>query len=214
MQKHQSNFEFSVLFGQSPPSSEASPAILNYTILAVDNNYQTDQQLWNDYFEATMRSADHYIEYGFVTLQGAIDEAFAQMVAGEDQQIDMELIKMPSNIRKLFKYQTIAVPMVILWLVYVFSLINTVLVPAVEEKESGIKEFLRIASSYSYLNMATFFVIKLLIGLVIFAVTLSIFSVYGLTQHFQMIYMVVLVLLYLMSTIAFTFMISVIFNTG
>lgn len=205
--RQKSRDELSVWFGDSNQTH------LNYSILSVDDKFKTDQTYSNNFEDSNSGSDDHYIISGFLALQNAIDEAFAAPQYASFP-LDFEIGKMPSNIRALFRYESIAVPMIIWWLVYVISVINSVLVPAVEEKESGIKEFLRIASSYSHLNMAMLAVTKLIIGMCIFGVVFAIFSSYGLAEHLCFGIMLVLVLLYLVSLIAYSFMVSVLFNTG
>lgn len=173
----------------------------------------TDQKYWNNYFQSNKRSNDHYIESGFITLQAAIDEAYAEQ--REDSfSLDYEVSKMPTEIESLFKFEAILIPMTIFWVVYIFAMVNMVLVPMVEEKESGIKEILRIASSYSYLNMLSFFIIELLISMFIIGAVLTIFYSYGFTRHFHMLLMVILGLLFAISLLAYTFMVSVLFNSG
>lgn len=89
-----------------------------------------------------------------------------------------------------------------------------ILVPMVEEKGCGVKEFLRIASAQSYLNNVTFYFTNLLIGSIIFGMTLVIAACYQLLGHIAGIWLVILLFLYLTSAIAFTFLLSVAFDSG
>lgn len=89
-----------------------------------------------------------------------------------------------------------------------------ILVPMVEEKGCGVKEFLRIASAQSYLNNMTFFFTNLLIGCIIFGTTLILAACYQLLAHIATFWIVVLLFLYLASAIAFTFLLSVAFDSG
>lgn len=90
---------------------------------------------------------------------------------------------------------------------------NMILVPMVEEKRCGVKEFLRIASVKSYLNNVTFFFTNLLIGCIIFTVTFIIAYCYQLLIHVCCFWFILLLFLYLVSAISFTFMLSVAFDS-
>lgn len=84
----------------------------------------------------------------------------------------------------------------------------------VEEKGCGVKEFLRIASTQSYLNNVTFFFTNLLIGCIIFGATFVIAACYQLLGHVVGFWLIILLFLYLTSAIAFTFLLSVAFDSG
>lgn len=100
-------------------------------------------------------------------------------------------------------------------IIYSFTaLLNMILVPMVEEKGCGVKEFLRIASAQSYLNNVTFFFTNLFIGCIIFGLTLIVAACYQLLAHVVTIWLVVLLFLYLTSAIAFTFLLTVAFDSG
>lgn len=89
-----------------------------------------------------------------------------------------------------------------------------ILVPMVEEKGCGVKEFLRIASAQSYLNNVTFFFTNLFIGCIIFGLTLIVAACYQLLAHVVTIWLIILLFLYLTSAIAFTFLLTVAFDSG
>lgn len=84
----------------------------------------------------------------------------------------------------------------------------------VEEKGCGVKEFLRIASSKSYLNNVTFFFTNLVIGCIIYGVTFIVAYFYDMIYHISAIWLLILMILYLISAIAFTFLLSVAFDSG
>lgn len=89
-----------------------------------------------------------------------------------------------------------------------------ILVPMVEEKGCGVKEFLRIASAQSYLNNVTFFFTNLFIGIIIFGITFIVAMCYQRLTHVSGFWFSVFLLLYIMSAIAFTFLLSVAFDSG
>lgn len=104
--------------------------------------------------------------------------------------------------------------MVLANILQAMSSIILILLPIIEENRSGFKEFLRIASSYSYLNLVTFSVVQLGFHFSIYSVVLSVAWFASMTKHFHIIYMLILVLLYVISNIAFMFLISALFKRG
>lgn len=103
---------------------------------------------------------------------------------------------------------------IVVVIIYSFTaLLNMILVPMVEEKGCGVKEFLRIASSMSYLNNVTFFFTNLLIGCIIFGATFIIAFCYQLLIHVSCFWLFLLLFLYIISAIAFTFLLSVAFDS-
>lgn len=92
--------------------------------------------------------------------------------------------------------------------------LNLVLLPIVQEKSSGLKEFMSISCRYRRWNLITFFVLQVLINFSMFGVVLLLAWSVSLSGQLEMIQMTLLVFLYILSNIAFTFAISVMFNTG
>lgn len=127
----------------------------------------------------------------------------------------LEFKKFPLNAREHRQFIGIKQTGIFVVIIYSFTaLLNMILVPMVEEKGCGVKEFLRIASSQSYLNNMTFFFTNLVIGCVIFGATLIVAACYQLLGHIVSFWLVILLFLYLTSAIAFTFLLSVAFDSG
>lgn len=127
----------------------------------------------------------------------------------------LEFKKFPLNARERKHFIGIKQTGIFVVIIYSFTaLLNMILVPMVEEKGCGVKEFLRIASSQSYLNNMTFFFTNLLIGCIIFGTTLIVAACYQLLGHIASIWLVLLLFLYLTSAIALTFLLSVAFDSG
>lgn len=127
----------------------------------------------------------------------------------------LEFKKFPLNARERLQFIGIKQTGIFVVIIYSFTaLLNMILVPMVEEKACGVKEFLRIASAQSYLNNVTFFFTNLLIGCIIFGATLIIAACYQLLGHVAAIWLIILLFLYLTSAIAFTFLLSVAFDSG
>lgn len=127
----------------------------------------------------------------------------------------LEFKKFPLNARERKEFIGIKQTGIFVVIIYSFTaLLNMILVPMVEEKGCGVKEFLRIASAQSYLNNMTFFFTNLFIGCIIFGFTLIIAACYQLLGHIAIIWLIVLLFLYLASAIAFTFLLTVAFDSG
>lgn len=147
----------------------------------------------------------------------AIDKNYINMVGtkvARDVPIEIEFQKFPSNLRASMPFFGISITTNILLVLYVLTVVTMVLVPMVDEKQNGVKEFLRIASTYSYLNNMWHYVVNVVIGLFIFGVSLAIAGSYGLTTHIATDCLILLVVLFVMSFVSFTFMVSVLFRSG
>lgn len=129
--------------------------------------------------------------------------------------MQLEFKKFPLNARERRNFIGIKQTEIFVVIIYSFTaLLNMILVPMVEEKGCGVKEFLRIASAQSYLNNVTFFFTNLVIGVTIFGVSFIVAMCYQLIAHISGIWLFLLLLFYLMSAIAFTFLLSVAFDSG
>lgn len=94
------------------------------------------------------------------------------------------------------------------------SMINMILLPMIEENSTGVAEFLRIASKYSSFNVMTFFGIQLVVSVSMYGVVLLTAWLMKVTDHYDMSCMVVLVVLYATSSVAFSLLLSVVFKKG
>lgn len=127
----------------------------------------------------------------------------------------LELEKFPLNARERKQFVGIKQTEIFVVIIYSFTaLLNMILVPMVEEKGCGVKEFLRIASAKSYLNNVTFYFTNLSIGCIIFGTTYIIAECYQMINHIGCLWILILLFLYLVSAISFTFLLSVAFDSG
>lgn len=102
----------------------------------------------------------------------------------------------------------------IMQLMLLFFIQNVIFLPMIEEKECGIREFVRIASSYAYLNDITRFIIGHLLTLFIVGISLYLVdNQKSFTQHISWICLIILIVLYTMALVAFTFAISSLFTS-
>lgn len=205
-QNAKQNKKFNIVFNNS------SQNILDYSVTFNLRNWYGGINFYvTNFFWNTRDKVNK--EADVINIQIAIDNAFAAELAGTAnvQQTKYELKQMPSDIMNYYQFAHFWIAMVV---GYAISLINIVLMPVVEEKESGIKEILRIASSYSFLNIFTLVLIKLLVSLIVFGVTLFVWSVLGLSVHFSYLLTAILIVLFLVSIMAYTLFISVFFHSG
>lgn len=213
---HRKNRDFAVIF----QNSSSSGKVLNYTIHTRNNNFHTDQTFLNNIYMLGNRDVDEYIDSGFLALQLAVNTAFDELMTTANgsrhlsETIEFEFEKFPLNARELRQFVGIGLTVVMLAFIYLSAtLFSMVLVPMVEEKESGIKEFLRIASSYCYLNNFVFFTFNVIVGSIIFGGSMLIANAYGFLQHIQIVWLVLLLLLYIMSAIVYAYLMSVLFDS-
>lgn len=186
---------------------------------------------------------DEYIDSGFLALQRSIDKEYIELTSDQSRtefkvgqlcfsapliewipfkiffshcfSLQLEFQKFPLNARERKQFIGIKQTGIFVVIIYSFTaLLNMILVPMVEEKGCGVKEFLRIASAQSYLNNVTFFFTNLFIGCIIFGLTLIIAACYQLLAHVVGLWLIVLLFLYLTSAIAFTFLLTVAFDSG
>ncbi|XP_053671459.1 phospholipid-transporting ATPase ABCA1 [Anopheles nili] len=192
--------------------------VLVYTIRTKNNNFQTDTIYSRDVFFSYKKRDNEYIESGFLALQNAIDQAFVMHITSIRQQ---GIAKTP---RVTIRYDHIPVKekqgpqepskinLVIAVLAVGFTIMNTyiLLLPLVEERANGMKEYLKIATSASYWNEGALFMINFvqfsLVLLVCLAIT--IFSGVWETNPAQLIYLFVLGFEFITNHVAFTFFLS------
>lgn len=152
-------------------------------------------------------------------LQLAINQAYDEIISGDTHRphqhnVEFEFEKFPSNSREQGQFMGIQLILLMLVMIYLAATIfSMVLLPMVEEKENDIKEFLRIASTYSYLNNFTFFSLNVLIGCIIFGVSLTIADAYGFLIHIGCLWIAILIFLYIISSISYAYLMSVLFDT-
>lgn len=210
--------DFSIVFADDWSVTEPPMSPMRYTIRVTSiSDYQPGDRLVGDYFSASSNSLDLYVYDGFIALQLTIDECLlAMQYDGGDrlaENVDIAFQKMPSQIRALIEYVPFQWVAMFAWIMYMFTLVNMVLVPMVEEKETGIREFLRIATTYYQLNLFTLYVVNVAFGVVIFVSIVAFASLYGMTTHFSILCAFCLILLYVASSVAYAFFVSVLFNT-
>lgn len=217
-QKEVALHDFSIVFAENWTVAQPTASSLRYTIRVADMiDFRPADRLIGDYFSASTNAIDPYEYSGFIALQMTVDQCVLAKQYGDDvgqaDKVDISFQKLPSQIHSLIQYTPFSGVAIFAWLMYMLTLVNMVLVPMVEEKETGIREFLRIATTYYQLNLFTLYVVNVAFGVVIFVSIVAFASLYGMTTHFTILCAFCLILLYVASSVAYAFFVSVLFNT-
>lgn len=156
---------------------------------------------------------DEYIRNGFLTLQHVIDRQYMryQEVNGN---YDLVLNSMPnlevgtSDSYRINYFGTL------LSILFSTLLLSTFIVPFVEEKQNGLKEYLNLVTPMSFFNGLTFFLIRFLCYVTFLVVTLMFAWKYGALGLVGFLYILPLYVLYIIASMSYAYLISVCFNTG
>ncbi|XP_054742275.1 ATP-binding cassette sub-family A member 2 [Anastrepha obliqua] len=188
---------------------------LQYSIRSTIIRISPKKRYVNDEEVAGIKDDDDYIRSGFMTLQHVIDKMFITIHNPSNTiNFDFEIASMPTIAQKTIESQRIIWVGSLYSIIFNVLLLSTFLVPLVEEKQNGIKEFLAIATPMNFLNGVSFFVIRLLMYGVFTAVVLI---AGGLYQAFSpivpIVYIIILFTLYILSAMSYTYLISVFFHS-
>uniref|UniRef100_W8BPU7 ATP-binding cassette sub-family A member 3 n=1 Tax=Ceratitis capitata TaxID=7213 RepID=W8BPU7_CERCA len=195
--------------------SDTSREKLQYSISTTSIRISPKKRYVNDEEVAGIKDDDDYIRSGFMTLQHTIDKVFIRNHNSQEMvNFDFEIASMPTIAQETIDSQRI------IWFGSLYSvlfnvlLLSTFLVPLVEEKQNGIKEFLAIATPMNFLNGVSFFVIRLCMYTALTVVVLIAGWFY---QAFSAIvpvpYIITLFALYILSAMSYTYLISVFFHS-
>ncbi|KAJ6637353.1 Phospholipid-transporting ATPase ABCA3 [Pseudolycoriella hygida] len=209
-ENHRTNRDFAIIFENTESDEKEIPTKLNYTIRTRNNNFRTGEIYANDVFDVAMKDVDEYVDSGFLALQQSIDRCFLELVGIDLTSYEFEYQKSPFNARNSLFIGLEPIGFMLL-VCTSFELIVMVLIPLVEEKESGVKEFLRIATSYSYLNGIALFLLAILIAMILWIIVYVFAKYHGFLGHVDVLSLFVLTVCYLLSAVSFSFMVSVMF---
>lgn len=93
-------------------------------------------------------------------------------------------------------------------------LLSSFVVPFVEEKQNGLKEFLNLVTPMSFLNGLTFFLIRFVCYTLLMIFVLVVAYLYKALGSICFAYVAVLFLLYILSTMSYAYLISICFHSG
>lgn len=190
----------------------SSEAYLSYTIRSKNNNFRTDEVYSRDVYASYVKDWNVYFQSGFLALQYAIEKSFVQMRTGLSNEAlpayYYEHIPVagarPQESSEIFVVNTMLGVFVSVACTYLL------LVPLVDEKASGMKEYLKIATSCSYWNEVAIFVTNFLhlTLIVVLCLLITVFANVWEVTAAQMVNVSVLLFLFVLCSISFTFFIS------
>nr|ABN49324.1 IP17908p [Drosophila melanogaster] len=155
---------------------------------------------------------DDYIRSGFLSLQHILDKQYMKyQELGKDFEVvvssmpNMEVISMDSH--RLTYFGTLCS------ILFNVVLLSSFVVPFVEEKQNGLKEFLNLVTPMSFLNGLTFFLIRFVCYTLLMIFVLVVAYLYKALGSICFAYVAVLFLLYILSTMSYAYLISICFHS-
>lgn len=187
---------------------------LKYSISSARLKLSTKHIYYNDRDVVHVQDDDQYLSSGFFTLQHLIDLKYMMLKETRTNDFDVTVASMPTiALDKVDSERVLNFGSFVVILLNILLLV-TFLVPMVEEKQDGIKEYLTIATQYSYFNGVAFFLTRSMIYIIFMIAAISIgFSLNALGSA-TVFYIIILFTLYLISTMFYTYLISICFNSG
>ncbi|XP_058169397.1 phospholipid-transporting ATPase ABCA3-like [Anopheles ziemanni] len=192
--------------------------LLRYTIRMKNNNFQTEQTYSRDVFNAYKIRNNEYIQSGFLALQNAIDRAYTFYLEKASHGDDL---KMPHASLHYGHIPVVESPNIkdsnsafytVVWTLAcgTFQSVYLLLLPLLEERANGAKEYLKIVCSASYWNEVTLFSISLIHFFIVFLISVvyCLFIDVWETNPAQVVWLILLGLLYLIHLIVFIFFLS------
>lgn len=92
--------------------------------------------------------------------------------------------------------------------------ISLVIYPIVEEKQDGIREILSIATSYSYLNQVSMYILNFLTLLAVVCINMALTAGFDSLKDISIIHPILLSIVFVIALLSFSFFISTFFESG
>ncbi|XP_034475050.1 ATP-binding cassette sub-family A member 2-like isoform X2 [Drosophila innubila] len=155
---------------------------------------------------------DEYIREHFLTLQLILDRQYMSYTK-VNANYKLLLNSMPylevsaSDSNRVINFGTL------LFILFSVLLLSTFVVPFVEEKQNGLKEYLNLVTPMSYLNGLTFFLIRFVCYSAFLVATMCLawkYEALGIGCH---AYILILYLLYIIANMSYAYLISVCFHS-
>ncbi|KAH8376899.1 hypothetical protein KR093_002048 [Drosophila rubida] len=155
---------------------------------------------------------DEYIRTGFLTLQLTIDQLYMQK---RDLPINYDVLvgAMPNLEVSTSDSDRLNNCATLMSVLFNILLLSTFVVPYVEEKQNGLKEFLNLVTPMSFLNGLTFFLIRFMYYLIFLVATVLLSYFYGAMGLVSWPYIFILYLLYIIANMSYAYLISVCFHS-
>lgn len=200
---------FIIIFDTTAPEN-----VFRYTIRTKSNYFQTDQQYSKDLPKITSKTMNEYIDDGFLGLQQALGMKFFETVTNNpDSAYRIELERFPSPNHEPEESKIIDFGLYFI-IFSSFICISLVFSRVVEEKACGFREQLKNATRHSFLNNVALFTVNHLQMLVLFLICLFITYVKGFWFSVNIVYPLLLLIVFVTSLICFTFLVSAFFESS
>ncbi|XP_043640765.1 phospholipid-transporting ATPase ABCA3 [Drosophila teissieri] len=201
---------FAINFQQVP--NRGSGGKFRYSLSSNQMRISPRKRFVNDEEINHQKDDDDYIRAGFLTLQHILDKQYMKyQELGKNFEVlvssmpNLEVTSMDSH--RLTYFGTLCS------ILFNVVLLSTFVVPFVEEKQNGLKEFLNLVTPMSFLNGLTFFLIRFVCYTVLIIFVLVVAYLYKALGLICFACVVVLFLLYILSTMSYAYLISVCFHS-
>lgn len=200
---------FILVFDETKPKNQ-----LHFTVRSKNNHFQTEQQYSRDLPTVSQKQFNEYISGGFLGFQHAITKTFYDVMTNgsrPDYVIELERLPSPPHQPKASRIDDIGLYFIIFSTLICISLI---FIRMVEEKACGFREQLKNATRFSFLNNVALFTINFIQLLILLYICLLITYIKGYWFSVNVFYAAVLIILFIISIISFTFLVSAFFESS
>ncbi|XP_032310895.1 phospholipid-transporting ATPase ABCA3 isoform X2 [Drosophila ananassae] len=194
------------------PSPGSVGGNFSYSLSASHMRLSPKKRFVNDVEINHQKDDDDYIRAGFLTLQNILDKQyFKYQNLATNYEVwvssmpNLEVVSMDSH--RLIYFGTLCS------IIFSVVLLSTFVVPFVEEKQNGLKEFLNLVTPMSFLNGLTFFLIRFVFYATFLLIVLILAYFYQALNQICFAYVAILYLLYILATMSYAYLISVCFHS-
>ncbi|KAH8319096.1 hypothetical protein KR067_008631 [Drosophila pandora] len=194
------------------PSPGSVGGNFSYSLSASHMRLSPKKRFVNDVEINHQKDDDDYIRAGFLTLQNILDKQyFKYQNLATNYEVwvssmpNLEVASMDSH--RLIYFGTLCS------IIFSVVLLSTFVVPFVEEKQNGLKEFLNLVTPMSFLNGLTFFLIRFVFYATFLLIVLILAYLYQALNQICFAYVAILYLLYILATMSYAYLISVCFHS-
>ncbi|XP_030376704.1 ATP-binding cassette sub-family A member 17 isoform X2 [Scaptodrosophila lebanonensis] len=198
---------FAINFQNLPERGSSEP--FQYTLSSNRMRILPNIRFVNDKEINIEKDDDEYIRIGFLSLQHTLDRQYMNYQQVSDD-FEMLLNSMPNGRLNSTNSNHLIYSGTLFSVLFNVLLLASFLVPLVEEKQNGLKEFLNLVTPMSFLNGLTFALIRLLCYVIYLVAVLSVGYSYGAVNSG---YMLLLYFLYIVATMSYAYLVSVCFHS-
>lgn len=199
---------FFIFFDEFPKDILSDSGNLSYSISATHGRVSTNQVYYNDRDVVGMQIYDDYISSGYFALQYTIDRKYIEERTRK-RPYPIEVALFPRiELWDVDSFRVVFFGLLFMLFVYIIML-TTFIVPLVEEKQDGMQAYLAFATSHSYLNRLTFYMIRLALYLMFTIASIAIAYCFSGLGSVSVLYFVVLFVYFVLATMNYALLMSV-----